>query len=96
MDEEQFYGYTDSSNSDYHRYDKVNLEDTACTYGASSYRTDARNGNVANRQRKTRDSGIKLKRCPSFLLGKPLADFDCSDDHEVSTVQMNGLMPRFA
>lgn len=88
MEEEQYYG-NHTNHSEDQRYS--NFADpsykNSTTYGGG-HRGEARNGDVANRQRRTHDSGVKLKRCPSFFLGKPLADFDCSDEHQVKHIAM--------
>lgn len=85
MDEEHYYS-NHASNSSHADYDRMNYTDDrfSNTYGGGkSQQNEARNGGIGNRQRKPHDTGIKLKRCPSYLLGKPLMDYDCSDDHQV-------------
>jgi hypothetical protein len=96
MDEERFYGYPDnSSNSDF-RYETTHYENSSLcsnsTFHANSYRTENRKGVVCRPQEKDE---IKLKRCPSPLLGKPLQDYDCSEHHDVSINIITLTIPLF-
>lgn len=83
MDDERHYG-NHTSHSDDQRYGnfvgQTYKSSTTTTYDGGK---ETRNGNIGNHQRRTRDSGVKLKRCPPYLLGKPLSDFDRSEDHQV-------------
>lgn len=89
MDEEQFYSYPgNSSNSIFGGYDERTQENNRYSKtNASSWKTtENRNGVVRRPQNKHM---MRLKRCPSLLLGRPLEDYDCSDQHDVSVLHQH-------